>query len=329
MRLLWYGTLMPGFGRVAQLCGLSEQALEAVLHTRFVMNMSVLADLVPVRYCPIIGMPEYHPEREKLRARLAGIADILIEQIQSFARAAQTTTRTAAWVQWLRDQRIDPAQRLLDRFFALLDSPRTVPSAPAGGRTAGAKHSTPRRSGARRTGRRLPAWLRVPGIFAQGGAGSPREAAGVTDDRDKGSATDSESKEPAAGNGEPHTPEGRSASDGTSAEFRPFDAERDAERIEIRLCRQMIAIFLARRLDDAELSLLRIRSEAMQRLDHFRDCRLAAEEARDRALHPDRRLARAHLATGGSTPGAPADGLSNAPAASPRELPEGRLPDRP
>ena len=31
MRLLWYGTLMPGFGRVAQLCGLSEQALEAVL----------------------------------------------------------------------------------------------------------------------------------------------------------------------------------------------------------------------------------------------------------------------------------------------------------
>ena len=298
MRLFWQDATTRDTGRLARFCALGRQVMESVLETPIVRMIGARLDLVPTRYCPIINEPPHSAERRAFRRRLVDIATMLVGQAQVFAEQSGVATHSAAWVAWMQAKGIDPAARILDHFFTLLDTPRVPPRPRRDPKSEGAANGDATNAG---NGSESP---------------DPAEAASATN-----TANDAATGAPGAKNaggfaptppidaytrlpaflGRP--PSGRRGRRGRrspklsaaqrdrarwSREPRPFDPARDDMRVLHGLTRQMISIFLVRSLDDEERAALRLRSELMQMAREFASLRRQARDADLRAL--DREL---------------------------------------
>ena len=127
MRLFWQDATTHDRGRLARFCALGRQVMESVLDAPIVRMIGARLDLVPTRYCPITNEPPHSGERRAFRRRLVDIATMLVGQAQVFAEQSGVATHSAAWVAWMQAKGIDPAARILDHFFTLLDTPRVPP----------------------------------------------------------------------------------------------------------------------------------------------------------------------------------------------------------
>ena len=322
MRLFWQNATTRDTGRLARFCALGRQVMETVLETPIVRMISAQLDLVPTRYCPIINEPPHSGERRAFRRRLVDIATMLVGQAQVFAEQSGVATHSAAWVAWMQSKGIDPAARILDHFFTLLDTPRVPPRPRRKPDAGGATNGT--------TGK------------ASNGGTNGDEAHDATDGADSSAASAGPSHDPvSAANAADHSgggnadgskapgtnstgrwaptppidaytrlpafigrpPSGRRGKRGRrgpgqtaaqrdrarwSREPRPFDPARDEMRVLHGLTRQMISIFLVRSLDDEERAALRLPSELMQMAREFASLRRQARDADLRAL--DREL---------------------------------------
>ena len=146
MRLFWQNATTHDKGRLARFCALGRQVMEGVLETPIVRMIGAQLDLVPTRYCPIINEPPYSAERRAFRRRLVDIATMLVGQAQIFAEQSGVATHGAAWVAWMQAKGIDPANRILDHFFTLLDTPRVPPRPRRDPKAEGAANETGRAS---------------------------------------------------------------------------------------------------------------------------------------------------------------------------------------
>ena len=309
MRLFWQNATTRDTGRLARFCALGRQVMESVLETPIVRMIGARLDLVPTRYCPITNEPPHSGERRAFRRRLVDIATMLVGQAQVFAEQSGVATHGAAWVAWMQEKGIDPANRILDHFFTLLDTPRVPPRPRRDPKSANAAADADAERPA--NGNASP---------------DPAEAASATDTADD--TSDGTAAGAAAATGAPgaknaggfaptppidaytrlpaflgRPPSGRRGKRGRrspklsaaqrdrarwSREPRPFDPARDDMRVLHGLTRQMISIFLVRSLDDEERAALRLRSELMQMAREFASLRRQARDADLRAL--DREL---------------------------------------
>ena len=239
-------------------------------------------------------------ERRAFRRRLVDIATMLVGQAQVFAEQSGVATHSAAWVAWMQAKGIDPAARILDHFFTLLDTPRVPPRPRRDPKAEGAANGDATNAG---NGSELP---------------DPAEAASATDPAERAAdatgapgaknagrfaptpPVDAYTRLPAFLGRPPSGRRGKRRRRGPrqtaaqrdrarwSREPRPFDPARDDMRVLHGLTRQMISIFLVRSLDDEERAALRLPSEIMQMAREFASLRRQARDADMRAL--DREL---------------------------------------
>ena len=313
MRLFWQDATTRDTGRLARFCALGRQVMESVLETPIVRMIGARLDLVPTRYCPIINEPPYSAERRAFRRRLVDIATMLVGQAQVFAEQSGVATHGAAWVAWMQSKGIDPAARILDHFFTLLDTPRVPPRPRRDPKAANADADTDAERPV--DGRESPDPAEAASAAnaaddtsdgaAAGAADGAAATAGAPGAKNAGRFAptppiDAYTRLPAFLGRPPSGRRGKrrrrspklSAAQRDRARWsrepRPFDPARDDMRVLHGLTRQMISIFLVRSLDDEERAALRLRSELMQMAREFASLRRQARDADMRAL--DREL---------------------------------------
>ena len=309
MRLFWQDATTRDRGRLARFCALGRQVMESVLDAPIVRMIGARLDLVPTRYCPIINEPPYSAERRAFRRRLVDIATMLVGQAQVFAEQSGVATHGAAWVAWMQSKGIDPAARILDHFFTLLDTPR-VPPRPrrdpkSANAAADADAERPANGNASPDPAEAASATNTADDAAAGAADGAAAATRAPGAKNAGGFApsppiDAYTRLPAFLGRPPSGRRGKrrrrspklSAAQRDRARWsrepRPFDPARDDMRVLHGLTRQMISIFLVRSLDDPERAALRLRSELMQMAREFASLRRQARYADLRAL--DREL---------------------------------------
>ena len=255
MRLLWHVSLdiadQKTLLKVAGLCAMGENALRIVLGNIALRRLRYFLELVPVRFCPDFTLgPDGTREKLALCERLAVFARRVVEQVEQLPEADRMA---AQWLHWLRAQGIDPARRLLAHFAAMLEQPRRTPPAPP----KKAANTPPAPNGP-----------------------TPDSPAPDTPDAGAPDADAPDADAPDAAD-----PEKRGTK--PPATQRPFDPARDAEKVERRLCRQMIEFYMAHHLDEPERLLLKVRTISDLTFPHARAVRRArARRLEDESLTP-------------------------------------------